>query len=304
MSDIMRITRRTFTAQALASVVGLQAAAAALAAEKPVRRYRGVSAQTYVWSQVLGEKGKKLGESLDPVFGEIHAGSYDGVETMADFLGNADFGDLLAKYGLKLTGIYSGATCHDKEKGKQAVERLAKVGVQLKKFRCEVLVVNPDPIGREKTDAELETQAQTLNEIGRALRESSVHLDIHCHAPEMRSNGREFCRNLDHTDPAFVRLNADVDWIKRGGCDPYELLTKYADRIGSCHLRNGAGGVWSEALGDGDIDYRRIAKIFEKTKAPIWLTVELAYEGKTTRTRPLAEDIALSRKYVREVFGA
>lgn len=95
---------------------------------------------------------------------------------------------------------------------------------------------------------------------------------------------------------------SDVDWIKRGG-DPYELLTRYADRIGSCHLRNGVGDVWSESLGDGDVDYRRIAKIFEKVKVPIWLTVELAYEKKTARARPLAEDAAASRKCVREVFG-
>lgn len=302
MSGTVRMSRRAFAARVLSGTVGLRAGKA-LAAEKPSPRYRGVSAQTYVWSQVLQEQKKNIGESLDPVFGEIHSAGYEGVETMAEFVGQAGFADLLAKHNLKLTGIYSGAAAHEKEKGKQEVARLAELGPRLKKLGCDVLVVNPNPIGREKTDAELEIQAQTLNEIGRALRESSVHLDIHCHAPEMRSGGREFCFNLDHTEPSLVRLNADVDWIKRGGCDPYDLLTRYADRIGSCHLRNGVGGVWSEAFGDGDIDYRRIAKIFEKIQSPIWLTVELAYEKNTPRTRSLAEDAAVSRKYVREIFG-
>lgn len=302
MSEIKRMSRRSFAVGVISGAVGIRSLAAG-AAEKNATRYLGVSAQTYVWSQVLGEKKMNLADNLDLVFREIHEGGYDGVETMAEFIGRPEFGDLLAKHKLRLTGIYSGAALHEAEKGKQAVERLIALGPQLKKRDCAVLVVNPDPIGREKTDAELVAQAQMLNEIGRGLKEASVSLNVHCHAPEMRSNGREFRHNLDRTDPALVYLNADVDWIKRGGCDPYDLLTRYADRIGSCHLRNGVDGVWSEAFGEGDIDYRRVARIFAAIPRPIWLTVELAYEGKTKRTRSLAEDAAVSRKYVRGVFG-
>jgi len=302
MNETKRITRRVFAAQMLSGAAGF-GAASAHAAEKPSPRYRGVSAQTYVWSQVLAEKKMKLADSLDLVFGEIHSGGYEGVETMAEFVAQAGFAELLAKHSLKLSGAYSGPVCHDKEKAKAAVDGLAQLGPRLKKLGGDVLVVNPSPIGREKSDAELDIQAQTLNAIGRAVRDSAVALNVHCHAPELRSNAREFRSNLDRTDPTLVWLNADVDWIKRGGGDPYELLTRYADRIGSCHLRNGVGAVWSESFGDGDIDYRRIAKIFENVKVPIWLTVELAYEKQTPRARSLAEDAAGSRKYVRKVFG-
>jgi inosose dehydratase len=302
MSGTNRITRRRFAVGVLSGAVGLHAAAA-LSAEKKARRYQGVSCQTYVWSQVLGAQKKKLGDCLDQVFGEIRSGGYGGVETMADFLDKPDLADLLAKHRLRLTGVYSGGALHDREKAKPVLARLTGLGPRIKKLGCDVLVVNPDPIGREKTDAELATQTAMLTELGRELHESGVELNVHTHAPEMRSNGREFRSNLDNTDPSLVGLCADVDWIRRGGGDPYQLLTRYADRIGCCHLRNSVNGVWSESLGDGDIDYRRIAKIFADIRKRIYLTVELAYEQKTQRTRALAEDAALSRKYVRAVFG-
>jgi len=303
MSGTKRITRREFTVGVLSGAVGLRAAAVAAPAGKKVSPYRGVSCQTYVWSQVLGEQKKNLGDCLDQVFAEIRAAGCRGVETMAEFLDKPDFSDLLAKQRLRLTGVYSGAALHEREKAKPVLARLADLGPRVKALGCDVLVVNPNPIGREKTDAELATQTAMLNELGRMLHESGVALNVHTHAPEMRSNGREFCSNLDNTDPSLVGLCADVDWIRRGGGDPYELLTRYAARIGSCHLRNSVGGVWSESLGDGDTDYRRIAKIFAGIEKRIYLTVELAYEPKTPRTRPLAEDAALSRKYVRTVFG-
>jgi len=302
MNHAKPITRRVLAARLFSGAVGLSAAAALRAEEKPTR-YRGVSCQTYVFSQVLPQQGKQLADSLDLVFGDIHAAGYEGVETMAEFLGNPALAELLAKHSLKLSGIYSGGVFHEKEEGKRTVAGLAELGPRLKKHGGDVLIVNPNPIGREKTDAELETQAAMLNELGRALRDSSVRLNVHTHAPEMRRNGREFCFNLDHSDPALVWLNADINWIYRGGGDPYELLTRYVGRVGSCHLRNSVNGVWSEDFGVGDIDYRKVAKIFEALKSPIWLAVELAYEQKTPHKRSLAEDVAVSRRYVKDVFG-
>lgn len=307
MSAGKRITRRAFVARAVPGAAGLQVAVAASAPKQP-KRYRGASAQTYVWSQVLQQQGKSLSENLDSVFAATRSAGFDAVETMVQFVQTADsaarLADLLGKYQLRLSGIYGGGLMHETEAGKRTVARLAGLAERIKRLGCDVLVFNPNPIrSREKTQGELETQAALLNKLGRTLGESSIALNVHCHAPEMRSDAREFRSNLDRTDPSLVWLNADVHWIYRGGNDPYELLDRYADRIGSCHLRNSVDGVWSEALGDGDVDYRRIVKIFATIKTPMWLTVELAYEKRTKQTRPLAENLARSRRYIREVFG-
>lgn len=302
MERKQHITRRAFAAQTLAGAMGLKRAVAG-PGRRPERRYLGVSCMTYVWSSA----GVNVEAEIDTILGEIRAGGYDAVETFSSFVGSDERADRFAKrldkHKLRLSAAYSGGAVHEQERGKKAVEQLSRVGRRLEKLGCGVLVFNPNPLQREKTDEELQVQADLLNELGRTLRESSVALTLHSHTPAFRSDAREYRYDLDHTDPALVQLNADVDWVFRGGADPYALLTRYVDRIGSCHLRSSVDKVWSETLGDGDIDYRRIAKIFERIPRPIWLTVELAYEKKTTRKGTVAQAIAESRTYVREVFG-
>jgi inosose dehydratase len=126
---------------------------------------------------------------------------------------------------------------------------------------------------------------------------------LHNHAPEMRDEGRELRSNLDRTDPALVGFCADTHWIYRGGGDLLEYLERYGDRLGSLHLRNSVAGVWSETLGDGDLDHRAIAAKLAAARFDGPLIVELAIEEGTPQTRSLVENMRISRAYLREVFG-
>ncbi|MBI3911200.1 MAG: sugar phosphate isomerase/epimerase [Armatimonadetes bacterium] len=168
---------------------------------------------------------------------------------------------------------------------------------------CQALVINPDVKRERKTDAELRWQAFHLDLLGAGLKRLEMALWIHNHDAEMRDNARELRANLDWTDPNRVGFCADVHWIWRGGGDPYAYLERYGSRVGSLHLRNSRGGVWSEELGDGDVDYRRVAAILREQGFRGPLVVELAIETGTPQTRPLAESLRLSRAYVQEVFG-
>ncbi|MCA9444312.1 MAG: sugar phosphate isomerase/epimerase, partial [Candidatus Omnitrophica bacterium] len=69
------------------------------------------------------------------------------------------------------------------------------------------------------------------------------------------------------------------------------------------HLRNSTDGTWSESFGEGDIDYRKIAKILDDIDYQGYLTVELAHEKGTEKTQSLLKDLQDSRDYVKEVFG-
>src|SRR5205814_1226186 len=104
-------------------------------------------------------------------------------------------------------------------------------------------------------------------------------------------------------DPDLVRYCADVHWIYRGGGDPYDYLDRYGPRVGSLHVRNSRDGVWSEELGEGDIDYRRVCRILDRHRFAGPIYVELAIEAGTPQTRPLRESAHLSREYARSVFG-
>jgi inosose dehydratase len=139
--------------------------------------------------------------------------------------------------------------------------------------------------------------------VGAALRERGLGLWLHNHDPEMREDGRELRSNLDLTDSALVGFCADTHWIYRGGGDVMAYLDEYGSRVRSLHLRNSQGGVWSETLGDGDLDFRAIAAKLAALRFDGPLIVELALETGTPQTRPLVESARLSREYVRAVFG-
>ena len=74
-------------------------------------------------------------------------------------------------------------------------------------------------------------------------------------------------------------------------------------RIKSIHLRNSVGKVWSESLGEGDIDYQPLSAYLQHEHLSPFLVVELAYESGTPHTRSLGENLRMGREYVERVFG-
>ncbi len=298
--------RRTFLGTVAAA--GFGAAFEAHSAGEP-GQFAGVAAGTFVWTQVLGKQGKDPKENLDLIFEEIHSAGYEGVETFADYVAKpvqaARMTGLLDEHQLKLTGLYRGGVFHEEEKAKKTVDEIGQLAEIALALDCLHIIVNPDPLpDREKTDQELDIQAQNLNKAGELAKNAGVGLDVHFHAPELRNDARELRWDMDKTDPALVFLCDDVHWMYRGGVDPYALLEKYGPRVRGTHLRNSVGGVWSEELGPGDIDYARIAERLKKVGYTEWLTVELAIEDKTPQTRPLVESMKMSREFIRQTFGA
>lgn len=266
-----------------------------------------VATQLYQWGVSYQQQGQPLEGRLDEVFGAIAGAGYQGIEWMLDAVSEAGTAgraaDLLAKHHLEMVGLYTGAALHEPELARAASEAIlartpfaVRVGVRL-------INVNPDPIGREKTDEELASQAAALNALGRELGDRGLRLVVHNHDPEMRSGARELRHNLDRTDPEVVGLCLDTHWAYRGGGDPLALIREYAPRLEDLHLRNSAGGVWSESFGEGDIDHRAMAELLREVEYEGPLIVELAYEAGTRLTRTLAENTRLSRQYVRQVFG-
>ena len=122
-----------------------------------------------------------------------------------------------------------------------------------------------------------------------------MRLMLHAHDPDMADGAREWRYNLQHTNPKLVWMCMDVHWIFRGKQDPMELLREAGRRIASLHVRNSIHGVWSESLGDGDVDYRAVAGFLQGIGYRGLIGVELAYENGTNPTRPLDEDLKIGR---------
>jgi inosose dehydratase len=85
--------------------------------------------------------------------------------------------------------------------------------------------------------------------------------------------------------------------------DPLQLLREAGKRVTEIHVRNSKNKLWLEAVEDGDVDYRQVADLLNQEAVKPLVVVELAYRENTVVTRPLEEDLRLSRIYTEKIFG-
>jgi inosose dehydratase len=211
---------------------------------------------------------------------------------------------LIKANDLKMPSVYVGGIMHEPEAARQTIALALEIAAVCKPYDCVAVVHNPSPKpAGEKTDQELKLQSEELNHMGRSLKAKGYQLRVHHHTPEMASNAREWRYILHSTDPNYVWLCMDLDWVHQGGQDPLALLKEAGNRVAEIHIRNSKNKLWLESLEDGDVDYRRIAAYLKAQALNPLIVVELAYRPNTRVTRPLADDLRLSRLYAEKIFG-
>ncbi len=268
-----------------------------------------VAAMMYIWTQHFQNAGgKKLEDNLDEAFNVTKNAGFSAIEGWLSWFATPEAGKAtaaaLARHKLSMFAAYTGGRLHDGT-APSVIDRIVSEARLARLNGVTIIVLNPDvkSDGSEKSESELDQQAKNLDTLGARLRESGLSLAIHSHDKEMRSAAREWHHILANTKPAFVGFCMDVHWIYRGGQDPLALLEAVGPRILDLHLRNSQAGVWSQDLDDGDVDYKKIAALLKRQGFKGQLTVELAHEKATPSTRPLGENLARSRIYVRRIFG-
>jgi sugar phosphate isomerase/epimerase len=300
----MQTSRRGFLGFLAGSVVPVAAVAAATPPAPPAVRPR-VGSQLYGWGQYYQRDGKNLNDHLDEVFAALRDAGYDYAEGFLDATNpeaNLKFAERLRARGLAPVALYTGGRLHDEQAG-EVVQRLLVAAKACREAGFTVLNCNPDPLGREKTDAELERQAAALTELGRGLEPLGIRLGIHHHTPELVREGREFHSNFRKCPRDLVGFNLDTHWMFRGGIPPMDALRAYGDRVVSWHLRQSRERIWWEDLDTGDIDYAEIAQFAQQRRLPPVYSVELALEAGTKLTRSVVDNHRRSREFVRRVFG-
>jgi len=293
--------RRTFLQALIAS-------GTSFAAAPDGRGIAQVLAQGYVWQQWANTNKKKLGEAIDEIFPATRRAGYRHMElTSSFFTPDLRAGTIAAaeKAGIDVPIVYHGGTLHEAAAADKTIGEAIEYAEAAKRLGVKAVNTNANPkAGRAaKSEDELAVQAKALNRFGEKLRDCGLKFQLHSHDPELAQNAREWRYMLTHTDPKLVSLCADVHWLFRGGQDPYELLAEAGKRVASLHLRNSTQKFWSESFGEGDVDYRKVARILRKTGAKPYLVVELAYEKETQPKKGLEEDLRLSRLYTEKVFG-
>jgi inosose dehydratase len=266
-----------------------------------------VGTQLYGWGQYYQREGRRLDDHLDEVLSAVRDAGFAYAEHGLDAgvpENNARFAERLRAKGLRPVSLYTGGRLHEAGRAEETVERLLRAARVARAAGFEVIVCNPDPIGREKTEDELAVQARALGLLGGGLNALGLKLGIHHHTPELAAGAREFHANFRRNPGTAVGFCYDVHWVFRGGLRPDAVLPEHGARVVSWHLRQSRDGVWWEDLDDGEVDYGWIAGFArEKGLPPRW-TVELALEAGTKITRGVVENHRRSREYVRRVFGA
>jgi inosose dehydratase len=267
-----------------------------------------LSVEVYIWIQRLASEKKTLAEGVAEVLASFHGAGYRRVELNQDFfkpeLRETTFA-LLAKYNLAPETIYAGTTMHEAAVAEKSVKEAVELARLLKPHGTRVIVTNPSPKPGQarKTDEELDTQANYVNQLGAELHQQGMKLALHHHTPELVDNAREWRHLLAHTNPRRVYCCVDVHWAYRGGQEVVTFIRETGDRLVELHLRNSKQGVWAEDFGPGDLDYQKVADYLRGISFKGYLAVELAYEKDTQITRSLDEDLRLSRQYAEKIFA-
>jgi inosose dehydratase len=305
LNVVARQSRRDFLCAVGAAAAGaLTFPAIAAPALKPFRRSAWVGSNIFGWTQYAARDKKKL--DVEEVISALRDCGYDYLESFMDVKRpeeNGRFAGQLKAKGLHPVSLYVGGRFHEADKAADTVKQILVAAKVCQGAGFKVISCNPDPIGREKTDPELKTQAAALSDLGEGLTSLGLKLGIHHHLPEMANSAREFHYNFQHTVPDAVGWCYDVHWVWKGGVMPLQALNQYGGRLVTWHLRQSRDNVWWEQLDQGDVDYDAVARYAKAHRLPRRFTVELAIEPGTQITRGVVENHRRSRAWVRKTFG-
>lgn len=272
-----------------------------------------LSCNQYTWSVYFARDGRKFGENLGAHLREVAASGLGAFEPMASSPEQiAEMGRALRARELGMRSLYVNSTLHEEKTAGRSIEQVLAIARAAKAAGTEIIVTNPSPIrwgGPEnKTDAQLEVQARSLNQLGRKLRDLGLTLAYHNHDIELRNAAREFHHMLTGTSPRNVRFCLDAHWIYRGAGNSqvalFDVVELYADRIVELHIRQSEDGIWTETFhGEGDVDYRRLVAALVRHRVKPWLVLEQAVEKGTPKTMNALEAHQRSVRAARAVFA-
>lgn len=190
-------------------------------------------------------------EDLPRVLAVVRDTGFDGVEMMTNLLAQ---GDAAVNRALRDAGL-TAAAVHvflNEVAEPGALDRLLDT---LQVLDCDRLIASA---ANNRTRANFERLAATLDELGDACRRRGMAMLFHPHHAEFEPvrdqpgiRGVELLRQL--CDPGLVRWNVDFYWAYRGGADPVEVARRFAPVSGYYHVRDG-DQRHGALLGEGDLD--------------------------------------------------
>jgi len=142
-------------------------------------------------------------------------------------------------------------------------------------------------IGPLKTLDDYKRFADQFNKCGSICKKNGIRFAYHNHDYTFREQDGQFPQDIimTETDPSLVDYEMDIFWVVVTGEDPIAWLKKYPGRFKLSHIKDrhttDSGKDESCILGEGDIDYKGIAKIAEDYGVDYHVVEQEEYEGTT-----------------------
>jgi len=109
--------------------------------------------------------------------------------------------------------------------------------------------------------AAMSRTADAFNRIGEAAAARGLRFAYHNHDFEFADvgGGPAYDLLLARCDPRYVAFEMDLFWITKAGRDPLEYFERHPGRFPLVHVKDMASGGRMVDVGEGHIDWRRIA---------------------------------------------
>ena len=267
---------------------------------------RKVTVGAHPWVYAARLPRNDITPVLDEIFADFRYAGMDAIELMHTALAPDDAVSRIAalsrKHRLPVLGTSYSANMWRREEHDAILEQARTLISRLAKLGGRTLGTSVGNAGKPKTPEQLDAQADLLRRLVVICRDHGVVLNLHNHIYEVADQEHDLRGTLQRIPD--VKLGPDIDWLVGAKVDPLDFIRRYGKSIVFAHLRDRkADGVWSEAMGEGSLDYAAVAAELRKAGFAGGLVIELAHPKDFQPTRPLRESFKLSREYVRRVMG-
>ncbi len=258
------------------------------------------------WVYAATQPKNEIYPILDRIFADMSYAGLDGIELMHTALRPADSVEtiraLSKKYSLPVIGTSFGGDMWDRSQHEAIFQDARTVVDHLAGVGGWTFGVSVGKAPQPKTPAQFDAQAELLRGIIALCQSRGIVLNLHNHTYEVENGLHDLKGTLARIPD--VKLGPDLNWLARGGVDPVSFIKTYGSQIVFLHLRDQkADGKWSEAMGEGNMDYAAIGKALREVRFSGDAVIELAHEGNFKPTRPLRDSLKMSRAYVRQTLG-
>jgi sugar phosphate isomerase/epimerase len=310
MTKITTINRRRFLGSSMATVLSVTTGgilgSSCHSTQSSAKSKKKVLVGGHPWVYAATQPNYDIYPVLDKIFADMSYAGLDGIELMHTALRYPDSVERITalsnEHNLPVIGTSFGGAMWDRMQHDAVFEDAHLVVTRLAKLGGRTLGTSVGKAPQTKTAEQLDAQAELLRRIINLCRDNGVVLNLHNHTYEVENDMHDLRGTLARIPE--VKLGPDLNWLVRGGVNPVNFIKTFGDRIVFLHIRDqNADGTWSEAVGEGDMDYVAIGWALRTLDFSGDAVIELAHERNFKPTRPLRDSFKMSRAYVRKTLG-